>query len=104
MLNANDQTFDDIVKNSDKPVLVDFWAEWCGPCRMLGPVFEEVSGILGDKVTFVKVNVDEAGSTATAYNISSIPALVLFKNGEVKAMTLGYHRTDALTKWVESNI
>ena len=77
------------VINSDKPVFVDFWAEWCGPCRMVSPVVEELAGDYDGKVAFVKVNVDNAGSLAQKYNVFSIPTLILFKNGEIAAQQVG---------------
>ncbi|CAO5674441.1 MAG: Thioredoxin 1 [Holosporales bacterium] len=104
MLNATDQTFKEIVQNTDKPVVIDFWAPWCGPCRMLAPVFEEVGQALSTKATFIKVNVDEANQVSSAFNVTSIPALVIVKDGSIVARLAGVQRADALTKWVESNI
>ena len=77
------------VISSDKPVFVDFWAEWCGPCRMVGPVVEELAGEYEGKVNFVKVNVDQAGELASKYNVFSIPTLILLHKGEVIAQQVG---------------
>ena len=77
------------VISSDKPVFVDFWAEWCGPCRMVGPVVEELAGDYDGKVNFAKVNVDQAGELASKYNVFSIPTLILLYKGEVIAQQVG---------------
>ena len=74
--------FDSVLANADKPVLVDFWASWCGPCRALGPVVEEVGNEMADKLDVYKVNVDDEADLATRFRIVSIPTLILFKNGE----------------------
>ena len=79
---ANEDNFDSIVINSDKPVLVDFWAEWCGPCKMLTPTIDSISEEYNDSSIVVKVNVDEAPGIATRYGIRSIPTLMIFKGGQ----------------------
>ncbi|MFF8769958.1 thioredoxin [Kitasatospora sp. NPDC015120] len=85
---VTDATFDADVIKSDKPVLVDFWAEWCGPCRQVAPVLEEIAADASDKLTIAKLDVDANQQTAAAYNVISIPTLILFKNGEpVKQIT-----------------
>jgi len=84
-----DADFDALVLKSSKPVLVDFWASWCGPCRMLGPVIEELASQYGDKVDFVKINVDENPETPRKYGIRGIPTLILFKNGEAVNTSVG---------------
>ena len=83
------KTWEIDVISSDKPVCVDFWAEWCGPCRMVGPVVEELAGEYEGKVNFVKVNVDQAGELASKYNVFSIPTLILLHKGEVIAQQVG---------------
>jgi len=83
------KTWETNVINSEKPVFVDFWAEWCGPCRMVGPVVEELAGDYDGKVNFVKVNVDQAGELASKYNVFSIPSLILLHKGEVIAQQVG---------------
>ena len=89
---------------SDLPVLVDFWAEWCGPCKAIGPALEEISEAMGDKVTIAKLNIDENPSTPQTYNVRGIPTLLIFKNGEVAAEKIGAMPKSALEQWVTENI
>jgi thioredoxin 1 len=86
---VTDQTFDSDVLMSDKPVVVDFWAEWCGPCRMVSPILEELSNEHGDKVSFVKLNVDENPQVAASYRITSIPTLNVYSGGQVVKQIIG---------------
>jgi len=84
---ATDTTFETEVLKSDTPVLVDFWAEWCGPCRMIGPSLEDIAKDMGGKLKVVKVNIDENPMSPSKYGVRSIPTLLLFKNGQVAATT-----------------
>lgn len=88
-LQLNEANFQSEVIDSDVPVLVDFWAEWCGPCKMIGPVIDQVADELGDAAKVGKVNVDEARELAVKYNVKSIPLLLFFKGGEVKDQIVG---------------
>jgi thioredoxin 1 len=90
--------FDAIVLKSDKPVLVDFWAPWCGPCRMVGPEFEKLAGRYGTSVSFVKLNVDEAGDIASRYGVMSIPTIGKFSGGQMVSHVVGARGADALAK------
>jgi thioredoxin 1 len=89
-------TFDETVNGSTAPVLVDFWAEWCGPCKMIAPVLEEMAGELGDQLTITKLNVDENPDIAMRYGVMSIPTLLLFDGGEIKKKIVGAKGKGAL--------
>ena len=93
---ATDATFDELVLSNDKPVIVDFWAEWCSPCRMVGPVIDEIAAEYEGRVDVVKVDVEANGDTAMKYGTTSIPAIYLFKNGEVVKKTVGAKPKSAL--------
>jgi thioredoxin 1 len=101
---VTDQSFATDVLGSDSPVLVDFWAEWCGPCRMIGPALEEISASLGEKVKIVKLNVDENPGIASKYGIMSIPTLMIFKNGEMASRQVGAAPKQKLEQWVTASV
>jgi thioredoxin 1 len=87
-ITATDADFNDLI-NGDKPVLVDFWAEWCGPCRMVGPIVEEIAGEYADKIAVAKLNVDENPQVSHKYEVMSIPTLIVYQDGEVKKRIVG---------------
>jgi len=101
---VTDATFDAEVKASDIPVVVDFWAEWCGPCKMIGPALEEISEEMDGKIKFVKVNVDENPNSPAQMGVRGIPALFLFKDGEVVSNKIGAAPKAALKGWIEDSI
>jgi len=101
---VTDASFDKDVLKSDSPVLVDFWAEWCGPCRMIAPALEEIAKEMGGKLTIAKVNIDENPGTPTKYNVRGIPTLILFKNGQIAGTKVGALPKSKLVEWVNSVI
>ncbi len=98
---VTDATFDANVLKAAKPVLVDFWAEWCGPCRQIAPTLEDMAGELKEKITVAKINVDENPIMPPKYNVRAIPTLILFKDGKVAAMNVGGLPKSKLYEWVE---
>jgi thioredoxin 1 len=101
---VTDASFEADVLKATGPVVVDFWAEWCGPCRMIGPVLEELSTSLGEKVKIVKLNVDENPGIASKYGIMSIPTLMIFKNGEMASRQVGAAPKQKLEQWVTASV
>lgn len=99
-----DQEFQNLLTTSDKPVLVDFWAPWCGPCKQLGPILSEVSDEMKDKVTIVKINVDDHPDAAARYHVRGIPTMVILKNGQAADSKVGALSKTALTDWINSVI
>ena len=101
--NITDSDFESEVLKSDSPVLIDFWAEWCGPCKVLGPVIDEVSNEISE-VKFTKLNIDENPETAPKYGIRGIPTVMIFKNGELAATNVGVMSKSELTTFIKDNI
>jgi thioredoxin 1 len=99
---TTDQSFDNDVLKSGQPVLVDFWAEWCGPCKMIAPALEEMAGTLSGRMTVAKLNIDENPQTPKKYGVRGIPTLMLFKDGQVAATKIGALPKNKLMEWVES--
>ena len=104
IVHTNDSDFEADVINSDKPALVDFWAEWCGPCKMIAPLLDEAATEYADKMSVVKLNVDESPNVAQKFGIRSIPTLILFKDGAVQAQKLGAMSKSQLTEFLETNL
>ena len=99
-----DSSFADDVLNAGGPVLVDFWAEWCGPCKMIGPSLEEISDELAGKVTIAKINIDDNPDAPAKYGVRGIPTLILFKDGQPAATKVGAAPKSALKGWIESEL
>ena len=101
---VSDASFETDVLKSSQPVLVDFWAEWCGPCKSIAPVLEEIAQEMGDKIKIVKVDIDRNAQTPKKYGIRGVPTLMLFKDGQVAATKVGAEPKRKLLDWVNSNI
>ena len=101
---VTDATFDRAVLKASGPVVVDFWAEWCGPCRMIRPALEEISNSLNGKVTILKLNVDENPATAAKYGVMSIPTLMLFKGGQLASRQVGAAPKQKLEQWITASV
>ena len=103
-IKISDDTFEEDVINKEKTILVDFWAEWCGPCKQIGPILEEISNEYNDKITIGKLDVDENPETPGKYQIRGIPTMLLFKNGELIDTKVGMSSKNDLTDWIDKNI
>jgi thioredoxin len=101
---VSDATFETEVLKSAEPVVVDFWAEWCGPCRMIAPALEEISGAMNGKVKIVKLNVDECPAIATKYGVMSIPTLMIFKDGQLASRQVGAAPKQKLEQWINGAV
>ena len=101
---TTDETFNQDVLQSDLPVLLDFWAEWCGPCKMIGPILEELSEEYAETIKIIKLNVDENNNTAIKYAVRSIPTLILFKDAKVQAQHIGSASKAQLKEFLDSNL
>lgn len=103
-LKVTDASFQNDVLNSKKPVVVDFWAEWCGPCKMIAPALDELSSELGEKITVVKINIDENPGIPTKYGVRGVPTLMIFSQGQVAATKVGALPKSKIKEWIESSI
>jgi thioredoxin 1 len=104
IVHTSDGSFEADVLKSDKPALVDFWAEWCGPCKMIAPLLDEAANEYSDRLSIVKLNVDENPNVAQQFGIRSIPTLILFKDGAVQAQKLGAMSKSQLTEFLDTNL
>jgi thioredoxin 1 len=104
IIHLSDATFEEQVLQAQLPVLVDYWAEWCGPCKMIGPILEEISAEYADRLTIAKLNIDDNQQTPPKYGIRGIPTLMLFKNGNVEATKVGALSKSQLMAFIDSNI
>ncbi|HEC15754.1 MAG TPA: thioredoxin TrxA [Sedimenticola sp.] len=104
IVHVTDDTFEAEVLESSEPVLVDYWAEWCGPCKMIAPVLDEIAGEYEGRIKIAKLNIDENPNTPPKYGIRGIPTLMLFKGGEVEATKVGAVSKSQLTAFIDSNL
>ena len=104
IVHVSDESFEQEVLNASEPVLIDYWAEWCGPCKMIAPIIEELAEEYGDKIKIAKFNIDENPETPPKYGIRGIPTLMLFKNGNVEATKVGAVSKSQLAAFIDSNL
>ena len=103
-VNITDENFDTEVLKSDKPIVVDFWAEWCGPCKQIGPTLEEISNEMTNEIIIAKHNIDNEPNIPTKYGVRGIPTMLLFKGGELKATKVGATTKSNIVSWIKENI
>ena len=103
-VSVTDDNFDSEVLKSSKPIVVDFWAEWCGPCKQIAPTLEEISEEMSEQVTIAKLNIDQEINSGTKYGIRGIPTMLLFKDGELKATKVGATTKSNIVSWIKENI
>tara|TARA_R110002167_G_scaffold203646_1_gene407593 strand:+ start:787 stop:1107 length:321 start_codon:yes stop_codon:yes gene_type:complete len=101
---VSDSSFDSDVLQAGGPVVVDFWAEWCGPCKQIAPALEDIASEMGDRITVAKVNIDDNPQTPAKYGVRGIPTLILFKDGQVASMKVGAMPKSKIQEWIESSI
>jgi thioredoxin 1 len=101
---VTDENFENDVLKNNKPVVVDFWAEWCGPCKQIGPVLEEISDEMKEQIVIAKHNIDQEPNTPTKYGIRGIPTMLLFKEGQLKATKVGATTKSNIVSWIKENI
>ena len=104
IVHISDESFDEEVLQSEKPVLIDYWAEWCGPCKMIAPALDEIAGEYSDRLKVVKLNIDDNPQTPPKYGIRGIPTLMVFKNGRVEATKVGAASKAQLTAFIEESL
>ena len=102
--NVTDDNFDTEVIKSSKPILVDFWAEWCGPCKQIGPILEEISNDMADQIVIGKINIDNSPNVPVKWGIRGIPTMLIFKNGALKATKVGATTKSNIVSWIKENI
>ena len=103
-VNVTDDNFDAEVLKSSKPIVVDFWADWCGPCKQIGPTLEEISNEMSDQIIIAKHNIDNEPNTPTKFGVRGIPTMLLFKEGELKATQVGATTKSNIVSWIKENI
>ena len=103
-INVTDENFDEKVLKSDKPVLVDFWAEWCGPCKMVGPILEEISNEMAEEIVVAKHDIDSQPNVPTRYSIRGIPTMILMKDGNHVSTKVGAVPKSEIVSWIKENI
>ena len=102
--NTTDENFETEVLKSDKPIVVDFWAEWCGPCKQVAPILEEISNEMSDQVVIAKHNIEQQPNIPTKYGVRGIPTMLIFKGGELKATKVGSTTKSNIVSWIKENI